>query len=180
MKRFTLVVLPLALSAATLPAQTPRGDRGGTAAVGTLHSLWAGITGYITTTAEELPESLYAYRPTPEVRSFGQLIGHVAGAQHLICAAALGEPGGSEDDIERTRTTKAALVEALHESTAYCERAYAQTDAAARQGTRLFGEERTRLYALALNATHNGEHYGNLVTYLRLNGRVPPSSRPSP
>jgi len=180
MRRFTLVILPLALASATLPAQTPPADRGGTAAVGTLHSLWGEITGYITTTAEELPESLYAYRPTPEVRSFGQLIGHVAGAQRLICAAALGEPGGAEDDIERTRTTKAALLEALRESTAYCARAYTQTDAAAQQRTRLFGEERTRLYALALNATHNGEHYGNLVTYLRLNGRVPPSSRRSP
>lgn len=178
MKHPILFCLPLALAAVTLHAQTPKPDRSGNAAVGTVRSLWEQITAYITTAAEELPESTYAYRPTPEVRSFGQLIGHVAGAQHLICSAALGEPGGAEDEIERTRTTKADLVAALKESTRYCARAYAQTDAAARQPTRLFGEERSRLYALALNATHNGEHYGNIVTYLRLNGIVPPSSRP--
>jgi len=69
------------------------------------------------------------------------------------------------------------LVAALKASTEYCARAYAQTDKAAQQSTKLFGQERTRLYALALNATHNAEHYGNIVTYLRMNGIVPPSSR---
>jgi uncharacterized damage-inducible protein DinB len=147
-------------------------------AVGTSRTLWTQITGYITTAAEELPESTYAYRPTPEVRTFGQLIGHVAGAQYLICGAAVGDPERTEDEIEKTRTTKAALVAALKESTAYCAKAYAQTDAAAQQPTKLFGQPQTRLFALALNATHNAEHYGNIVTYLRMNGVVPPSSRP--
>jgi len=146
-------------------------------AVGTVRMLWEQLTGYITTAAEELPESTYAFKPTPEVRSFGQLVGHVAGAQHLICAAALGEPGRAEDEIERTRTAKADLVAALKASTQYCARAYAQSDRAARQATKLFGQQRTRLYALTLNATHNAEHYGNMVTYLRLKGVVPPSSR---
>jgi uncharacterized damage-inducible protein DinB len=111
------------------------------------------------------------------VRSFGQLIGHVAGAQYLICAAAMGEPAGAEDDIEKSRTAKADLVAALKASTEYCARAYQQTDASAQQATKLFGQQQTRLYALTLNATHNAEHYGNLVTYLRINGMVPPSSR---
>jgi hypothetical protein len=111
------------------------------------------------------------------VRSWGQLIGHGAGAQTLICAAALGEPAREEDEIERTRTSKADLVAALKASTEYCARAYSQTDKAAQGQTRLFGRQRTRLYALILNATHNGEHYGNIVTYLRMNGIVPPSSR---
>jgi uncharacterized damage-inducible protein DinB len=139
--------------------------------------LWEPMVGYITSAAEELPESKYAYRPTAEVRSFGQLVGHVAGAQYVICAAALGDPPRNEDDIEKTRKTKAELVAALKASTQYCARAYGQTDTAAQQKTKLFGQERTRLYALGLNATHDGEHYGNIVTYLRLNGIVPPSSR---
>jgi hypothetical protein len=101
----------------------------------------------------------------------------VAGAQYLICAAALGEPARREDDIEKTRTRKADLVAALKASTQYCTKAYAQTDRSAQQATKLFGQERTRLFALGLNANHNAEHYGNLVTYLRLNGIVPPSSR---
>jgi uncharacterized damage-inducible protein DinB len=112
------------------------------------------------------------------VRSFGQLIGHVAGAQYMICAAALGDPPRGEDEIEKTRTTKTELLAALRASTEYCGRAYAQTDAAAQQRTQLFGQERSRLAALGINATHNAEHYGNLVTYMRMNGLVPPSSRP--
>lgn len=172
-----LVTLLVAVSSA--PALAQRGDAAAGSAVGTTRMLWEQITGYITTAAEELPESTYAYRPTPEVRSFGQLIGHVAGAQYLICAAALGEPAREEDEIEKTRTGKADLVAALKASTQYCARAYSQTDQAVQGQTRLFGQQRTRLYALILNATHNGEHYGNIVTYLRMNGIVPPSSRPA-
>jgi uncharacterized damage-inducible protein DinB len=161
----TLLVSPLATGLAQ------------NAAVNTNKALWQQLTGHITTAAEELPEALYAYKPTPEVRSFGQLFAHVAGAQYLICAAAMGEAPRAEDEIERTQTTKAGIVAALKASTEYCNRAYAQTDAAAQAKTTLFGQEQTRLYALALNATHNGEHYGNIVTYLRINKIVPPSSR---
>ena len=159
-----------------LAAQTEK-PASGSPAVSTARMLWEQPTKYITTVAEELPESTYAYRPTPEVRTLGQLIGHVAGAQYLFCAAALGEPERQENDVEKTRTRKADLVAALKASTKYCERAYAQTDRTAQQGAKLFGQERTRLYALGLNANHNAEHYGNMVTYLRLNGIVPPSSR---
>jgi uncharacterized damage-inducible protein DinB len=145
--------------------------------VGTSHALWKQITTHITTVAEELPDSSYAWRPTAEVRSFGQMIGHVAGAQYLFCAAAMGDAPRQEDEIERTKTTKAELVAALKASTAYCERAYAQSDADAQAKTTLFGQERTRLYTLYQNGIHNAEHYGNLVTYLRMNRIVPPSSR---
>lgn len=165
----------LILSAALLAF--PAAAQAQNAAVTTSKALWEQLTGHITTVAEESPEALYAYQPTPEVRSLGQLIGHVAGAQYLICAAALGEPARQEDEIERTQTTKAGLVAALKASTEYCARAYAQTDAAAQARTQLFGQEQTRLYALTLNATHNAEHYGNIVTYLRINKIVPPSSR---
>ncbi len=173
--------LPLLLVSALTVAVVPSGAQAQTAnpAVNTTRMLWEQLTAYITTTAAELPESTYSYRPTPEVRSFGQLIGHVAGAQYLICAAALGDPERKEDEIEKTRSSKADLLAALKASTQYCGRAYQQTDRAVQQSTKLFGQERTRLYALVLNATHNGEHYGNLVTYMRLNGIVPPSSRRS-
>lgn len=176
--RVPLLVLCAVLGTATtarLEAQT--GAAPANPAVNTVRMLWEQLTGYITAAAAELPESTYAYRPTPEVRSFGQLVGHVAGAQYLICAAALGEPEREEDAIEKSRTSKADLVAALKASTEYCARAYQQTDRAAQQGTKLFGQDRTRLYALTLNATHNAEHYGNMVTYLRLNRIVPPSSR---
>jgi uncharacterized damage-inducible protein DinB len=177
MRPSLLVFSVVTLTAVPSRGHAQAGNASANPAVTTARLLWEQLTGHITTAAAELPESTYSYRPTAEVRSFGQLIGHVAGAQYLICAAALGEPEREEDEIERSRTSKAELLAALKASTEYCSRAYQQTDRAAHQSTKLFGQERTRLYALGLNATHNAEHYGNIVTYLRLNGIVPPSSR---
>jgi uncharacterized damage-inducible protein DinB len=177
MRSFPLFALAIVSATDSLAAQTESTGNSANQAVSTARMLWEQPTQYITTVAEELPESTYAYRPTPEVRTFGQLIGHVAGAQYLFCAAALGDPARREDDIEKTRTRKADLVAALKASTQYCTKAYAQSDRTAQQPTKLFGQERTRLYALGLNANHNAEHYGNIVTYLRLNRIVPPSSR---
>src|SRR5688500_18231993 len=98
----------------------------------------------------------------------------------MIGATALGEKASNEDDIEKSTTTKAGLIAALRASTEYCQRAYAQSDAASEGATTLFGRPSTRLRALVLNATHNSEHYGNLVTYMRIKGMVPPSSQPAP
>lgn len=177
----SLAVLALALAAAPLQvqaqAQTSAAAPSADHAVGTARATWESLSRYILQAAEEMPEEKYGYKPTPEVRSFGQQIGHVAGAQYMFCAAATGDSARAEDDIEKTKTTKAALVAALKASNEYCAKAYAQTDAASQQPVTLFGQKQTRLYALMVNATHDGEHYGNLVTYLRMNGMVPPSSR---
>jgi uncharacterized damage-inducible protein DinB len=174
MTRISLCLAATLAGAAPAVAQTGAPP---TSAVATSRMLWEQLSGWITAAAAELPESTYAFRPTPEVRSFGQLVGHVAGAQYLICGAAMGEAPRKEDDIEKTTTAKADLLAALKASNEHCAKAYAQTDKAAQGPTKLFGENRTKLYALMLNATHDGEHYGNIVTYLRLNGIVPPSSR---
>jgi uncharacterized damage-inducible protein DinB len=100
-------------------------------AVNTSRQLWEQLIGYIIASAEDVPEATYAFRPTPEVRSLGQLFAHVAGAQYLICGAAMGEPPSDENNIEKTRTSKADIVAALKASTEYCARAYQQTDKAA-------------------------------------------------
>ena len=78
-----------------------------------------------------------------------------------------------------TAKTKAELIEALKQSNRNCDRAYGQTDAASGASVDVFGEQHSRMYALMMNATHDGEHYGNLVTYMRMNGMVPPSSKPA-
>ena len=175
----------LALALATLPAvavaQQAAGGQGGAApadaAVGAVRQNWQQVSRYLVQTAEDFSEADYAYKPVATVRSVGEMIGHVAGAQFMMCAAALGEPPRAEDAVEREAKTKAALVKALRESNEYCARAYAQTDAAANASAQLFGMNMTRLGALTLNAVHDGEHYGNLVTYMRMKGMVPPSSR---
>lgn len=131
---------------------------------------------FIVRAAEQVSEADYAFKPTPEVRSFGQLVGHVANANYMICAVALGEQSPSRENIEQARTTKAALVEAVKASFTYCDRAYAKPDSELTAQASLFGMEMSRLGVLAFNAAHDYEHYGNIVTYMRLKGMTPPSS----
>jgi uncharacterized damage-inducible protein DinB len=103
-------------------------------------------------------------------------VGHVADAQYLFCSMALGEKGPGLD-IEHTKTSKADLVAALNTAFAYCDKAYdSMTDASAVQTIKLFGNDAPRMSALIVNNMHNMEHYGNLVTYMRMKGIVPPSS----
>ena len=138
------------------------------------------VRDYIVQSAADMPENAYSFKPTPDVRSFGELIGHIAGAQRVFCASALGETPPAEDAIEKSAKTKAALIAALKESNDYCARAYQQTDAAAAAPADIFGTKATRMLALLENVTHDNEHYGNIVTYMRMNKLVPPSSRPRP
>ena len=134
------------------------------------------IKGNVVKSAEKAPEDLYAFKPTPEVRSFGQLIGHVADANYMICGMASGTKG-PEGSAEKTKTSKADLQKALADSFAFCDAAWAGlTDAKASEAVTMFGMPQTRLSALAFNTSHDFEHYGNIVTYLRLKNIVPPSS----
>ena len=162
-----------AKAATAKPAAAQAADPG----MAALRAQWMGVITNITKAAEEVSEADYAYKPVSAVRSFGELIGHVAGSQHMICAAALGEPQPAEDAVEKSAKTKAALVTALKESTEHCKKAYAISAATGAMETTLFGGKDTRLGALTLNAVHDGEHYGNMVTYMRMKGMVPPSSK---
>lgn len=175
MTRTARCLVVLALAAAPLPGQANRPATDHT--VPTVRTIWQPIAGYIAQSAEDMPAEKYGFRPTPEVRTFGQLIGHVAGSQYMFCAAAIGDTARKEDDIEKSRTTKAELVAALKESTEYCAKAYSQSDESTHQAITMFGQTQNRLWALITNAAHDDEHYGNIVTYLRMNGIVPPSSR---
>jgi uncharacterized damage-inducible protein DinB len=139
--------------------------------------LWTQAHDYIAEAAKDVPESMYSFRPTPEVRTFGELLGHVAGSEKMFCAMGLGVKPPAEDDIEKTAKTKAALTAALQDAKAYCAKAYATTDAANAAMVDVFGQQRSRMYALFMNATHDNEHYGNIVTYMRINKMVPPSSK---
>ena len=116
--------------------------------------------------------------PTEEVRTFGQILTHIAGAQFAFCSAAAGEASPNSVNYEETRTTKASIIDALATGFAYCDQVYASmTDAKGSEAVSVFGMEMAANGALAFNTAHNFEHYGNLVTYMRINGIVPPSSR---
>ena len=131
--------------------------------------------------AKAMPATKYGFKPVDTVRSFGAILAHVAGANYEICAGARGEKAPfTEDHFEKTATTQEAIVKALEDSIAYCDAAYtALTDKTAAEMMGVEGRKRSRVSRLLNNTSHNNEHYGNLVTYLRINGLVPPSSAPS-
>jgi uncharacterized damage-inducible protein DinB len=126
--------------------------------------------------AQKMPEDNYSFRPTPEVRTFGQLVGHVADAQYGFCSTAAGE-SVTPKAIEKTITAKADLIAALKEAVAYCNKTFAaMTDAQGSQMVKFMNFNLARLSVLSVNTAHTDEHYGNMVTYLRIKGIVPPSS----
>jgi uncharacterized damage-inducible protein DinB len=135
--------------------------------------------------AEAFPEDQYNMRPGPqqEVRTYGQIIGHVANFNYRWCAQAKGEKNPNEgNDLEKV-STKAGLVKALQDAFNYCDPVYAgMTDSAATEIIQITQEsgkqaEVPRMGLLIQNHAHNNEHYGNLVTYMRIKGVVPPSSQ---
>jgi uncharacterized damage-inducible protein DinB len=139
---------------------------------------WGRAKDLILRSAEKMPEADYAFKPTPEVRSFGEIIAHIADAQNAICAGVKGSAMPTEP-LAKTKTTKAALVEALRASDAACDATFeGMTDAAATGQVKIFGSDRSRLSSLYMLSFHGMDHYGNLVTYMRLKGLVPPSSEP--
>lgn len=135
---------------------------------------YTGIKNNLLKMAEKMPEENYAFKPTPEIRSFGQLVGHVADSQLRTCSAVKGE---MKTGTAGTKTAKADLVAALKESFAECDAAYdSVTDATASDMIKTARGQRTKLGALVGNTTHSNEEYGYMSVYLRLKGVVPPSS----
>ncbi len=135
------------------------------------------VKGYLVKTAQKVPEDLYSFKPTPDVRSLGQIIGHVADSNFAICAAAAGEKA-PQSGFEKGKTAKADLVKGLNDSIAYCDKVLASmNDQNGVETVKFFnGGQTPKLAVLAFNNSHCNEHYGNLVTYMRLKGIVPPSS----
>ena len=130
--------------------------------------------------AEKMPDENYSFKPAESVRSFGQIIGHLADAQYLFCSKALDEKN-PEPKIEQTKTSKADLVAALKTAFAYCDKAYdGMTDKSGSEIVKMFGNDSPKLGVLSFNRVHNWEHSGNLVTYMRIKNIVPPSSEQAP
>jgi hypothetical protein len=136
--------------------------------------------------AEAMPESAWAFQPTSDVRTYGQLVAHIADTLYFACSGMRGEPNPiekdhrpgvvGEDSIERNRTTKAEVVRAVKESFAYCEPAFAEAAKPAPADAAGGADRKTWSFRAMLAVYHTGGHYGNMVTYLRLKGLVPPSS----
>ena len=174
--RSTMVAVTLLLSATAVTAQQKAS--GANPAAAGIMKVYTGARDNIIKAAEQVPEDKYAYKPTPAVRSFGQIVAHVADAQNNVCAAALGNVKPYANATEKNAKTKAAIVAALKASFTLCDRAYSTaTNASLSNATTVFGGPASISNALVLNASHSWEHYGNLVTYMRMLGMTPPSSQ---
>ena len=167
MKTTVLLALML-LMPATITAQTPPA----------FASAFDAFAMNLSEAAAAMPAEKFGYRPSAEVRSFGQIIAHVTGAHFLYCSQASGtrmppdvlkqlgalRPYSDVPTEAKARAyDKAELSALLTQSITFCKTAYESTDA------RGWGR-------LIDNIAHSNEHYGNLVVYLRLNGIVPPST----
>ena len=146
-------------------------------------TMHASIRRNLAEAAEVMPAADYSFKPTPEVRTYAQLIGHVVFANYLMCSQAVGEKSPASANYEQL-TDKAQLGKALNESLSYCDRIYeATTDANFNQAATVGGlgpaiplAPTIRGAVLMFNVTHNNEHYGNVNVYLRLKGQTPPST----
>lgn len=161
---------PAPAAARTAEAKPPANP--GTAGLG---GVYVFVQRNLVKAAEKVPEDLYGFKPVADVRTFGQLVGHMADAQFMMCSLVLGEKAAPRD-VEKTKTAKTDLVAALKESCALCERAYKISDADAAKPVEIFGMKMNGFGVLGLALAHGWEHYGNMTTYMRIKGIVPPSS----
>ncbi len=138
--------------------------------------------------ADAMPEEKFAFAPSngefKGVRTFAEQIKHVAAVNYIVGAAILGEKPpvdtGGEKGPDNLKT-KAEIMKFLNDSFAYAHKAVATlTDANAVEPIKNpFGKQpTTRLGMSAVFAWHGFDHYGQMVEYLRMNGIVPPASRP--
>lgn len=128
----------------------------------------------ILNSAEKMPEDAYSFKPTPEIRSFAEVLDHVADSQMRICSAMAGD---QKTPSAAGKTTKADVIAALKDAFAECDKAYdSLTDANAAEAIQTPRGQLTRLGALGANTVHDTEQYGIMTVYMRLKGIVPPSS----
>jgi uncharacterized damage-inducible protein DinB len=193
MKRLSICFALAVAMAAPAMAQgqmAPKPMAGANPLTNSLKGYYDNVKDWVTKSAALMAEKDYSFHPATmpapdkaEIRTFGAIIGHVAQENYLFCGTASGmaAPAGS-DTIEKSKTMKADLQKALADSFAFCDRAWAATNdknAATPMDLPFNLGKNTRLGTLSFNTTHDAEHYGNLVTYLRAKGLVPPSSAPA-
>ena len=167
----TALLVSAVLSAQDVPANP---------LVASSKGIFAIAKGDVLGSIDKFPDNLWSYQPTKEVRTVAQLFAHIADAQYEFCGP-VAEGKQVSKDIEKTAKTKADIVAALNTAFAYCDDAFSKmTDADAAAVIPFFGMRSSKLGIMDFNTAHTMEHYGNLVTYMRLNNIVPPSSTPRP
>jgi uncharacterized damage-inducible protein DinB len=174
---FALLCMPVAVSAQTTDAGFNEALSPSMAAV--VKAMHATIRRNLAEAAQRMPAEEYSFKPTPQVRSFAELIGHVVFGNFFFCSQAKGEQMPTTQNFNQI-ADKAVLVAGMTDALAYCDDVYTgTTDANFSQLITMAGpakKQASRGSVLVFNTTHNNEHYGNIVVYMRLKGLVPPST----
>lgn len=178
MKRVTCIVAGLMLFAVSAAAQAPTaGQKRGLAA--SLQTAYGTLKGNMTQAAEKMPQANYGFKPgsDPELRTYGQWIGHQADNQFTNCAIIKGVPNPNPPQSNEKKTSKAELVKALADAFAFCDAAIsALTDQSALQLVKQGEGETARGGVASAMLAHGLESYGIVVVYLRANGIAPPNA----
>ena len=169
-------LLLLAIATPLVAQQQQAADPSSRVAVAAARASWIAAHNYIVRSAEQMSEANFAFKPVATVRTFAQIVAHVADDEMGWCAQVLGEPL-KQTQFEKTLKTKADILKVIKDAGALCEKAYAITDAQAAGVTTIWGGQQAKIRGLMDNAAHDWEHYGNIVTYMRIKGMVPPSSQ---
>jgi uncharacterized damage-inducible protein DinB len=183
MKRVTVAVVAMVAGvAAVIGVQAQTGGAAAQPVSDAIRSSWDSAKKNIkdSTTIAEATQAIFDFKPVDSVRTYGQIVAHTAGANYEFCAAAKGEKAPNAEAAFDKLTAKAEIVKAYDGSVAYCDAVYkALTDRSAGETIDMpFNMGKApRAQALISNAGHLMEHYGNLVTYMRVKGIVPPTSR---
>ena len=156
--RFNVLAIPAILLLATGPIHAQQPDAKQTGAA--LGKAFAELSGWILKSAEMVPADKYSYKPVATVRTFGEQLGHIADGSNYYCGRAAGKKVEWSDANATGKTDKATIVPKLKEGLDACAAAH----------------ESGHLGMLIQNYGHTNLHYGNIVTYLRMLGLVPPSS----
>ena len=178
--------LTVSLSAQTPPAQQPAQPPPPLPGLVTeVKNAYTAVQNNIVKSAEQFPADKLTWQPTPAVRSWARLIGHITDDNNFSCWALAGETQAparvdpvDNQDSPANKLSKDDLVKGLKESVERCNKAFAAVNEANMGERNGATGRRSKLMSLIYNTSHTNEHYGNITTYMRLNGLVPPSSAP--
>ena len=159
--RILLIVCCLLFSASSIYAQAAAPSQSPDVAT-ELRKSFTEVNGWVTQAAEMVPDDKYNYRPVDSVRTFGQIVAHIADSYNYYCARGAGNNVEWSDAIEKGSTDKATLIPKLKQAVDRCNEVYKGSNG--------------RVGPLLGNVGHTSLHYGNIITYMRMLGMKPPSS----
>jgi DinB superfamily len=170
---FAVFVMP----AATAAQQTPPPDGQTYTLLGGLQRGYRDTQETLVEAAEKMPEEHYGFKPTPDIRPFGQLVAHAALMQFGTCAMLKGEPNPRKDEKEENTRTKAEAIALLKASNGYCDPLMsALTETTATELAKVGRNQVAKGLLPAELISHGMRMYGTMAVYLRLKGIVPPTT----